>query len=179
FDSIGKLERRLAKVQAATIELAALTQDVETKQRRATALAAELASISVQYDAARHADVRRLVQRLEPMAARVAKLNVQLERAPQLAAERDRVGVLLSQIRARAQELSTRRDVLAFSEQSFATMREAYESAAAELRSSELGAVAAEAELTSARAALDAADQARAELSRNETQLGVLVADRR
>jgi exonuclease SbcC len=179
FDSIGKLERRLAKVQAALIELNALTQDVEIKQRRATALAAELASISVQYDAGRHAEVRRLVQRLEPMAAQVAKLSAQLERAPQLAAERDRVAVMMSQIRARALELSTRRDALAFSEQSFATLRDAYERAAAELRSSELGAVAADAERMSARAALDAADQARAELSRNETQLAVLVADRR
>jgi len=179
FDTVGKLERRLAKVQAAVVELNTLTQDVDAKQQRAAALAEELASISVQYDAARHAEVRRLVQRLEPMAAQVSKLTVQLERAAELTGERDRVRATLEQIQARTAELSARRDALAFSEQSFAAMRESYETAAAELRSAELGAVAADAELTSARAALEAADQARAELSRNEAQLGVLVADRR
>ena len=179
FENVGKLERRLAKVQAAVQELTALRQDLDAKRERQMAVSRELETIAVSYDAARHAEVRAIVERLTPLAGQATKLTAQLEREPGLVAERERIRTSSQQVDARGRELVSRRDALQFSEASFSEMRERYEAAAAELRAAELAAVTADAELASARAALDAADRARAELARNEEHLGVLSRERR
>jgi DNA repair protein SbcC/Rad50 len=179
FENVGKLERRLAKVQAAVQELAALTQDLATREERQAAIRRELETIAVSYDATRHAEVRAGVERLTPLAAQATKLSGLLEREPGLIAERERVRIALQQVAARGTELTTRREALRFSEASFTEMRERYEQAAAELRAGELTAVAADAELASARAALESADRARAELARNEAHLSALTRERR
>jgi exonuclease SbcC len=75
--------------------------------------------------------------------------------------------------------MAERREALKFSETSFAELRERYEHAAAELRAAELNAVGADAELASAQSAFEAAEQARAELAKNEEHLAVLVRERR
>lgn len=178
FESVGRLERRLAKVQAAVQELGTLTLDVGTKEERLASVQRELGTISVAYDATRHAEVRRSMERLTPLAVRLARLTTQLEREPQLVAERDRGREELSKVGIRLSDLATRRTQLAFSEQSFGEMRERYEAAAAELRSAELLAVGADAELLSAEGARDAAERARAELAKNEAQLNVLLRER-
>jgi len=178
FESVGRLERRLAKVQAAVQELGTLTRDVATKEERLASVQRELGTISVAYDATRHAEVRRSIERLTPLAVRQARLTTQLEREPQLVAERDRSREGLSKVGIRLSDLATRRTQLAFSEQSFSEMREQYEAAAAELRSAELLAVGADAELLSAEGARDAAERARAELAKNEEHLNVLLRER-
>jgi DNA repair protein SbcC/Rad50 len=68
---------------------------------------------------------------------------------------------------------------LQFSEETFGEMRERYELSAAELRAAELLAVAANSERAASRAALDAADKARADLAKNEAHLSDLVRERR
>ena len=179
FENVGKLERRLAKIQAAVQELSSLRQDLVAKQDRQTAVRRELETISVSYDAVRHGEVRAIVERLSPLSAQATKLTAQLEREPGLVAERERIRMTSEQVEARRADLVIKRDALQFSEASFTEMRERYERAAAELRAGELGAVAADAELAAARAALDAADRARAELARNEEHLGTLGRERR
>lgn len=179
FESVGKLERRLAKVQAAVQEFAVLRQDRETKQERQIAVRRELETIAVSYDPARHAEVRAIVERLAPVGAQATKLAGQLEREPGLIAERERIRIALETVAARTKELATRREALQFSEASFTEMRERYEEAAAELRAAELAGVAADAELASARSALEAADRARTELARNERHLDELSRERR
>jgi exonuclease SbcC len=179
FDTVGKLERRLAKVQAAVQELAALTRDIATKDERHVVVRRELETIAVSYDAARHDQVRQLIERLTPLSVRAAKLAAQLEREPHVTAERERVRASLAQVVARLAALAERREALDFSETSFAELRERYEHAAGELRAAELNAVGADAELASAQSAFEAAEQARAELARNEEHLAVLVRERR
>jgi exonuclease SbcC len=179
FENVAKLERRLAKVQAAVQELALLARDVAIKEERRAVVSRELATIAVSYDPARHAEVRALVERLTPLSLRSARLTTQLEREPQLKTERERVGTAGGEVRARLMELAERREALHFSEQTFGEMREGYERAAAELRSSELAAVAAESEWAAARGLLASADQARADLAKNEQHLGELVRERR
>jgi exonuclease SbcC len=179
FDTVGKLERRLAKVQAAVQELAALTRDIATKDERHVVVRRELETIAVSYDAARHDQVRQLIERLTPLSVRAAKLAAQLEREPHVTAERERVRASLAQVVARLAALAERREALDFSETSFAELRERYEHAAGELRAAELNAVGADAELASAQSAFEAAEQARAELAKNEEHLAVLVRERR
>jgi exonuclease SbcC len=178
FESVGRLERRLAKVQAAVQELGTLTRDIAAKEERLASVQRELGTIAVAYDAARHGEVRRLIERLTPLSTRLARLTTQLEREPQLVAERERIREAMAQVGVRLSELTTRRAQLAFSEQSFGDMRDQYEQAAAELRSAELLAVGADAELRAAEGARDAAERARAELAKNEEQLNVLLRER-
>jgi exonuclease SbcC len=179
FDNVGKLERRLARVQAAVQELAALVRDVGTKEERHAVVARELATISVSYDVVRHGEVRRSVERLTPASARAARLATQLEREPELVAERTRIAVVVAEIDGRLAQLTAKWEGLRFSEETFGEMRERYELSAAELRAAELSAVAANSELAAARASLEAADRARADLAENEKKLNELVRERR
>jgi exonuclease SbcC len=180
FEQVGKMERRLAKVQAAVQELAVLTPELEGKHARRGALVGELATTTeIPYDARRHAEVRGHVERLAPMSAQATKLATQIEREPVLDAERERVRAQLAEIDARLAELRQRRDALAFSDDAFVGLRAAYEAAYSAFHSADLEAARAESDLTAARAALEAADRARAELSRAEAQLAELSRDRR
>jgi len=179
FDNIGKLDRRLAKVQAAVAELATLTRDLGTKEERYVALTRELASIAVEYDAARHAEVRVMVERLIPLADRATKLTGQVERERALVDDRERTRGGLRQIETRVAALATQRDSLAFSEDSYAQLRTRHDEASAEFRTSELGAVAADSDLSAAVDALEVAERARAELLKNEAHLELLTKDRR
>jgi len=179
FEAVSKLERRLAKVQAAVQELAGIERDLEVKEKRRASLAAELATIAVTYDAERHAEVRATVERLTPLSARAAKLSAQVDREHALDEERVRVQGARAQIELRAVDLNARKEALGFSEQSFGELKESYETCAAAFHSAELEAVSANAELAAARAARDAADRARGELARAETKLADLTRDRR
>jgi exonuclease SbcC len=179
FENISKLERRLAKVQAAVQELTTLNRDLNVKEERYVALSRELASIAVEYDASRHATVRALVDRLAPLADRATKLTGQVERERTLLEDRERTLGGLREIEARVSALAAQRQSLAFSEERYAELRERHEQAAAELRASELTAVAANSDLSAAVAALEVAENARAELLKNEAHLELLTKDRR
>jgi exonuclease SbcC len=140
---------------------------------------AELATIAVSYDAARHGEVRRLVEHLTPLAVRSARLTTQLEREPALLAERARVATRVAEIDSRLAQLTAKWEGLRFSEETFGEMRERYELSAAELRAAELSSVAANSELVAARAAQEGADRARAEFAESEKKLNLLVRERR
>jgi exonuclease SbcC len=178
-DQVRTLERGFAKMQAEVQELRGLTRDLEAKEKRHAALASELASLAVQYDAARHAEVKAAVDRLAPLAARATKLQATLEREQTLVPELERVAAALVEIGTRVADLDRRRSLLAFSEQTFAALRESYERAAESLRTAELAFVAAEAEATNAQMALESAEQARADLERAEARLAELTKERR
>jgi DNA repair protein SbcC/Rad50 len=178
-EQVRQLERGLATLAAQVQELRIVSRDVESKEKRRDALIAELGEIAVDYDAARHTELKTRVERLVPLSARATRLSAQIEREATLTPERDRVRESLGHIATRIAELSVKRDALAFSEQSFAAVRDAFEQAAAALRTAELASVAADAELAAARVALAAAAQSVADLARAEARLAELSADRR
>ena len=178
-EAVTKLDRRLARAQTAVQELATVGRDLAAKQARHAALAAELATIAVQYDAARHAEVRGLVERLLPLGARATKLSTQVEREPQLIAEQGGARAALAQVDARLAELADRRARIAFSEELFIDLRARYDTAAAAVHSAELAAATATAELSGARQARTSAQLAREELARSEARLGELTRERR
>ena len=74
--SSRKLERRLAKAQAAVQEMTVLVAIIEAKEKRRDALALELSTIAVALRrGAPRRGARRLVERLTPLAARAARLR--------------------------------------------------------------------------------------------------------
>jgi exonuclease SbcC len=179
FDDASKLERRLAKVQLAVQELAQLTRDLSAKEQRYAQVRKDRELVPGGYDAVRHAAARRELERLRPLDARATRLAAQLERRAALESERDRAAAGLAAAQGRAAALSARRDVLAFSEQSYADLRTRHDGAAADLRTAELDAVAAAGEAAGAQAALARAEQMHDDLQRSRGQLGALEREKR
>jgi len=179
FENVGKLERRLAKVQAAVQELGAVSKEIATKDARLAGMKGELSTIAVTYDAARHEQVKRLLERLEPIDARAKKLAVQIEREPRIIEQRDGVVGRLAAVDVRLRELAERREKIVFSEQAFADLRGQYDLGVADFRAAELASVQAKSELAAAHDAFEAAELAKAELAKNEARLAELTKERR
>jgi exonuclease SbcC len=179
LDAVGKLERRLAKVQSAVQELAQVAREMTQKEQRQEALRRDLAAVPAGYDATRHDQLRRQLERLQPLDARAARLGAQVEREGQLRRERERVGEALNLTDERMAELRRQRETVQFSEHSWDRLRGEYEGAAAELRASELASVAADAESAAARGAMETALQAQRDLARSQGQLDELNRDKR
>ena len=179
FDDVGKLERRLAKVQLAVQELAGLTRDLHARELRYEQVRKDREAIPGGYDAVRHAAVRKELDRLRALDARATRLATLMERRPVLESERDRAAAGTSSAQARVAMLSARRDVLSFSEQGYTDLRSRHDAAASELRSAELDAVADAGEAAGAHAALMRAEQSKAELQRVRGQLDALDRQRR
>jgi exonuclease SbcC len=179
METAGKLERRVAEIQAGLRAVSTINADLITKDERHAAVARELAGLAVNYDAARHAEVRASVERLTPMSLRAAKLAAQLEREPVLVEERATARARLDEIQRRRAELAHQIEALGFSEDAFTALRDRYVAAESDLRDAELAAVGAEAALVAATTALGVAEQSRTELARSEERLVVLGRDRR
>ena len=88
---VGTLERKLAKVQLAVVELQQTGRELATKEQRRAVLAGEIAAIPAGYDASRHAQLKSEADRLLPLDVRATHLGALVEREPQLAQERARV----------------------------------------------------------------------------------------
>ncbi len=174
FEDVGKLERRLAKVQLAVQELGQLSRDLTAKEQRYHQVRHDREQIPLGYDAVRHAAARRELERLRPLDARATRLATQLERRPALLVERDRAAEGVASAQARIAALAAKRELLSFSEQHFAELRATHESAAAGLRTAELDAVAAAGEASAAHASVVRAEQARTEALQAKGRLDVL-----
>lgn len=179
FEEVGRLERRLTKVQLAVQELTSLSRDLHAREQRFAQVHAERVAIPGVYDGNRHAAARRELERLRPLDGRATRLATLMERRPVLEAERDRAAAGTAAAHGRVAKLSARRNVLAFSEQGYAALRSSHESAAAELRTAELDAVAAESEASAAKATITRAEQARQELVRVQAHLATIDRSRR
>ena len=179
FEEVGKFERRLAKVQLAVQELSSLTRDLHTREQRYEQVCTDRKAIPAGYDATRHAAARRELERLRPLDARATRLATLMERRPVLESERDRAAAGASNAHGRVALLTARRDVLSFSEQSFAELRARHDAAAMELHTAELDAVADAGESSGAQAALGRAELSRSEMQRVRGQLDALDRQRR
>jgi exonuclease SbcC len=139
----------------------------------------DLAAIPVGYDGARHAALRREVERLVPLNERATRLSAQIDREPQLEQDRQRVAESLGAMRDRLAALRDRRRSVEFSETEFGALRTAFENAAADARAADVAAVAAQGDANTARGALESAERSRRELERIQAQLDGLQVDRR
>ena len=178
-DDVSKLERRLAKVQLAVQELAQLARELQAKEQRYEQVKQDREAVPGGYDAARHAAARRELERLRPLDARATRLATQLERRAALEVERGRAAAGVAVAQGRVSALAARRDVLAFSEQSFTELRTTHDGATAELRTAELDAVADAGEMAGALAAVTRANEAREEMATTRGTLDALDREKR
>lgn len=178
----GSLERQAKAVTDAQLRLQALSQierEIAGREGRLAAIEAEMETIPAGYHETRHAQLRQQHAQLAPMAARSARLGALAERDPKVRKELARVQKELARVRERLAELRLRRSESRFSEKTYADIRAAFDAATAELRASELAALAAEKELEAARVSRATAETARQELERAQERLRLLTMDRR
>ena len=178
-EEVAALERRLAKCQSAAQELVQVAREIEVKTARHAAVQRDLAAIPAGYDAARHAELRREVERLAPLDARGARLGALVDREPQLRREQERVRAAGGTLQARLADVRARRAAVAYSEEEYVALRADHDQAAAAARAAELDAVAAEGDAAAARGALEGAEAQRRELERMREKLDALQGERR
>ncbi|MDQ6886636.1 MAG: SMC family ATPase [Gemmatimonadota bacterium] len=178
-EDIALLERRLMKVQLAVHEMAQVGGDLAAKEERLAMLERDLAAIPAGYEATRHAEVRRELDRLTPLDARAARLGAQIEREPHLFQERLNVRDQLGRVQRRVVEGWARRDALELSERDFVALRVAYERVTQERHAAEVTAVSAERDVAAAVGALRTAETGARELAERQRVLAELNARKR
>ena len=176
---VGTLERRLAKVQLAVQELTTIVRDIAAKQQRMVQMQRDISKIPGGYDAARHAEVIETVDKLTPMEAEATRLQAMLEREPQLKLERTRIAQEVMRVQSTLGTLRTRRQQISFTEKEFNDLRADFERVRAELQESKVATARAQEQVTSATAAVSAAQDAAEDLKRKVAQLDVMQTDRR
>jgi len=176
---VGTLERRLAKVQLAVQELTTIVRDIAAKQQRLVQMQRDISRIPGGYDPARHAEVIETVDRLTPMEAEATRVQAMLEREPQLRLERTRIAQEVMRVQSTLGTLRTRRQQISFTEKEFNDLRAEFERVRSELQESKVATARAQEQVTSAAAALSAAQDAAEDLKRKVAELDVLQTDRR
>jgi len=156
-----------------------VVRDIGEKEKRLASITAQLEAIPSGYHETRHAQLRQQHAQLAPMAERSVRLGALTEREPRVRKEIERAKKLLVGIRKQLTSLKERQTTSTFSEKSFAKLKESYDAAVADLRTTELSALSAEKELEAAKAARSAAEVTRLELERAQERLRVITMDRR
>jgi DNA repair protein SbcC/Rad50 len=139
----------------------------------------DLSRIPKGYDAERHALVIAEVERLTPMEAEATRFQAMLEREPQLRLEQTRISQEVMRVQSNLGTLRTRRTQISFSEKEFGEIKAEHDRVLAELQESKVAAARAQEQVSSATAALAAAQQAAEDLKRKVEELEVLQDDRR
>jgi exonuclease SbcC len=179
MQEVGTLERRLAKVQLAVQELGTIVRDIAAKQQRQVQMKRDIARIPAGYDPARHADVIAEVDRLTPMEAEAARFQAMLEREPQLKLEQTRIAQEIMRVQSTLGTLRTRRAQISFTEKDFNELKADYDRVRMELQESKVAAARAQEQVSSATAAMAAAQEVAEDLKKKVAELDVLQTDRR
>ena len=176
---VGKLERRLAKVQLAVQELGTIGREIAAKKQRQLQLQRDIARIPPGYDAARYAEVRAEIERLAPMEATAALLQAMVEREPQLQLELGELTREVMRVQSSLGTLRTRRMQVSFAEADFDALRNTYAEVRRELEEAKVSGARAHEKLSSAIVALGGAEESWRDLKKKEEELEVLVSERR
>jgi len=179
MQEVGTLERRLAKVQLAVQELGSIVRDIAAKQQRQVQMKRDISRIPPGYDPARHTEVIAEVERLTPMEAEAARFQAMLEREPQLKLEQARITQEIMRVPSNLGTLCTRRAQISYTEKEFNDLKAEYDRVRVELQESKVAAARAQEQVSSATAALAAAQEAAEELKKRVAELDVLLTDRR
>jgi exonuclease SbcC len=160
----------LARLQAQAQEAVALQKEQERMEARVAEFEAATREGPSGYDPKRHAEVRRLLNELEPIALQAERWRVAAERAEVLLAEAERAERLLSEREAEAGAIRIALDALGYSEEAYENARQAWEAAQQGRREAELGTVEARGERTAAEEGMRAVAQRRQERERRDAE---------
>jgi exonuclease SbcC len=160
----------LARLQAQAQEAVALQQEQERMEARVAEFEAAAGGGPLGYDPNRHAEVRRLLNELEPIALQAERWRVAAERAETLLLEAERAERLLTEREAEAGAIRSGLESLGYSEEGYEQARQAWEAAQQDRRVAELGTVQARGERTAAEEGMRAIAQRRQERERRDAE---------
>jgi exonuclease SbcC len=160
----------LARLQAQAQEAVALQKEQEKMEARVAEFEAGASEGPLGYDPNRHAQVRRLLNELEPIALQAERWRVAAERAEALLLEAERAERLLTEREAEAGAIRSALDALGYSEARYEDARQAWEAAQQGRREAELGTVRARGERTAAEEGTRAIAQRRQERERRDAE---------
>jgi exonuclease SbcC len=175
--SRANMERVLAEAVGQLGRLQAQAQEgpaLRTEQARLEARAAELEPQAQQgpanYDPNRHAEVRRLLAELDPLALQSERLRAAADRAEQLVADAEAAERSLTELEAQAQTIREEVAALGFREEAHEAARVEWEAALVARRDAELTIVRARAEYQAAEEAMATVARRRDERARREEE---------
>jgi exonuclease SbcC len=113
------------------------------------------------------------------MEAEAARFQAMLEREPQLRLEQTRIAQEIMRVQSTLGTLRTRRAQISFTEKDFNDLKAEFDRVRSELQESKVAAARAQEQVSSATAALAAAEAAAEDLKRKVAELDVLQDDRR
>jgi exonuclease SbcC len=176
---VGQIDRKLGKVQLAVQELPTVAKEIQAKLLRCEETAQLIAAISDSYDAERHRYLRDETERLAPLATRAALLAAAVERAAAVTHDQERIVQELADARAALAALHAQGATTQFSERDYTNVRDIFERASAEARTTELAVVSAQGDVRAAQQGLDAANETKREFERISDKLSALQSGRR
>ncbi len=168
--SLAEGSGELGRLQARAQEGPALRAELTRLESRAAELEQEAQKGPANYDPNRHAEVRRVLADLDPLALAAERLRVAAERGERLVAEAVAAERTLTEREAEARTLREQLGASGYSEAAYAAAREAWESAERGRREAELAAVRARAERQAADESVKAVQERREERARREDE---------
>jgi len=172
--SLLEATTQLGRLQAQAQEGPAIRSEETRLNARIAELGQVLTSAPAGYVPARHAEVRRLLAELEPVALSAERFRAAAERGERLVTEAEAAEKTLSEREEQTRVLREQLAALGFSEAVFLQAREAWESADRGRREAELSIVRARAERLAAEEARARVDERRAERARREEEARVV-----
>jgi exonuclease SbcC len=190
-EELREAERGLAEVERALIEATAeqvrlVSQAQESpvlaqEQLRLVARVGELEASAArrprEYDPPRHAEVRRQIEELEPLALLAERYRFESERAEVLVGEAEAAERELTRLEAHALDLRHQMEGLGYTEATYLEVQSAHDAVERERRDAEIAVVRAKAEVGAADAGLAAVARRREERSVREQELRQAASD--
>jgi exonuclease SbcC len=160
----------LGRLQAQAQEGPALRTELARLEARAADLEQQAQQGPANYDPNRHAEVRRLLTDLDPLALQAERLRVMSERGETLVAEAEAAERTLSEREGEARALREQLLGSGYSEAAFESARHAWEAAEQARREAELATVRARAERQAAEEAVRAVSRRWEERAKREEE---------
>ncbi|UCF18156.1 MAG: SMC family ATPase [Gemmatimonadota bacterium] len=167
-----RLVKDLNDVETALAQAAAFRAERDMEEARARELAGEIAVLPEGYDEHRHAEVREGLKRLAELETQITQAETRLERQAPVKKELAEAEEEERQVRANIAAHAKGRADLAFSEERYQELNEAYESARVALGEARLALERARGEGEAARQAVDAARRAEREYEQLRRSIG-------
>ncbi len=168
--ALSEATARLARLTAQAQEGPALRTELARLEKRAADLDQEAGKGPKDYDQNRHAEVRRQLQALDPVALQAERLKAAAEKAGVLVVEAEKAEKDLtereSQVRATREQLTA----LGYSQEAYQAAKAGWEGAEREKRDVEMAIVRVRAEKGAAMEAAEAVVRRRAERAKREAE---------
>jgi exonuclease SbcC len=168
--ALSEATTRLARLTAQAQEGPALRTEQARLEARAVELEKQVEAGPADYDPNRHAEVRRQLLALDPLALQAERLRAAAERAGALVAEAEAAERTLSEREAQVRTLQEQLTALGYSQEAYEAAKAAWEGAERDRREAEMSIVKVRAERGAAAEAVEAVIRRRAERARREEE---------